>query len=166
MFGKNAKVVAIGSAIGLLNVIVTNINLAGRPVGASTSYPFVAGVVFDLKATEYFAAIQKAGSWEFLFLVGAFVGALAGGVAFGRFRPRCVPPLWAKLKGPSVSRRLGWAFVGGFVLILGARLADGCTSGHILSGGMELAVSSLVFAVFVGLALFIAARAFYAEGEA
>jgi uncharacterized membrane protein YedE/YeeE len=36
--------------------------------------------------------------------------------------------------------------VGGFYLIFGARLAGGCTSGHILSGGMQLALSSLLFA--------------------
>ncbi len=162
MFGKHTKVLLVGSAIGLLNVVVTNVYLAGRPVGASTSYPFVAGVALNLEATEYFAQIRNAGSWEFLFLLGAFVGALAGAVAFGHFKLRLVPPLWAELKGRSATRRLVWSLVGGFLLILGARLADGCTSGHILSGGMELAVSSLVFAGFVGVALLAAARRFYA----
>jgi uncharacterized membrane protein YedE/YeeE len=44
---------------------------------------------------------------------------------------------------------------------LGARLADGCTSGHILSGGMELAISSLVFAILVFISFIITANLFY-----
>jgi uncharacterized membrane protein YedE/YeeE len=84
---------------------------------------------------------------------------------FGHFKFSSVPPLWAKLKGPSAAKRLVWASIGGFLLILGARLADGCTSGHILSGGMELAVSSLVFAVFVMISAVVTARHFYGVSQ-
>jgi uncharacterized protein len=44
------------------------------------------------------------------------------------------------------------AFVGGFVMILGSRLASGCTSGHGLSGFALLAVHSIVAvpAMFAG----------------
>ena len=70
-----------------------------------------------------------------------------------------MPPLWTKLKGPSRVNRLVGAFVGGFLLIVGARMVDGCTSGHILSGGMEVALSSLTFAAFVLIsAVFVACR--------
>jgi len=72
-----------------------------------------------------------------------------------------MPQAWVELKGSSKTKRLLWAFIGGFILIVGARLADGCTSGHILSGGMELAVSSLVFAFFVLSSLLITAQWFY-----
>jgi uncharacterized membrane protein YedE/YeeE len=37
------------------------------------------------------------------------------------------------------------AFIGGVVIIFGARLADGCTSGHGISGVLQLAVSSWTF---------------------
>lgn len=37
-------------------------------------------------------------------------------------------------------------FVGGFILLLGARMADGCTSGHMMSGMMQGSVSGYVFA--------------------
>ena len=33
-------------------------------------------------------------------------------------------------------------------------MAGGCTSGHILSGGMQLSLGSLVFAIFVFAGLF------------
>ena len=39
----------------------------------------------------------------------------------------------------------GSAFVGGVVLLFGARMAGGCTSGHGISGGLQLAVSSWTF---------------------
>ncbi|MDQ7055386.1 MAG: YeeE/YedE thiosulfate transporter family protein [Persephonella sp.] len=41
-----------------------------------------------------------------------------------------------------------FAFLGGFLLIFGARMAGGCTSGLMFSGGMQLAVSSLLFCIF------------------
>jgi len=141
--------------------VVTNVYIADRPIGASTSYPFLAGLIFDLQNSTYFQEINKAGSWELFFLIGAFLGALLGAIVFKHFKVQAVPSLWGELKGSSKNKRLFWAFVGGFILILGARLADGCTSGHILSGGMEMAVSSLVFAFFVLMSLLITAKLFY-----
>ena len=159
------KTFFIGSLIGLLNVIVTNIFIADRPIGASTSYPYLAGLIFDIENTAYFKEISTAGSWELFFLVGAFLGALVGAIIFKHFKVQIIPSLWESLKGPSRIKRLFWAFSGGFVLIMGARLADGCTSGHILSGGMELAVSSLVFAFFVLISLLITAKFFYRSAK-
>jgi hypothetical protein len=43
-----------------------------------------------------------------------------------------------------VAQRLGVAFVGGIILAYGARLAGGCTSGHGISGALQLSVSSWV----------------------
>ena len=37
------------------------------------------------------------------------------------------------------------AFVGGAIIMYGARMAGGCTSGHGISGSLQLAVSSWVF---------------------
>jgi uncharacterized membrane protein YedE/YeeE len=48
-------------------------------------------------------------------------------------------------------------------MIFGARMADGCTSGHILSGGMQLAISSWWFAAFVLAGGTVAARLLYAR---
>ncbi|MEF9958702.1 MAG: YeeE/YedE thiosulfate transporter family protein [Niameybacter sp.] len=43
------------------------------------------------------------------------------------------------------------SFVGGFLILFGARMADGCTSGHMMSGMMQGSVSGYIFAgaVFV-----------------
>jgi hypothetical protein len=42
-------------------------------------------------------------------------------------------------------------------------MAGGCTSGHILSGSMQLSVSSMLFAVFVFAALIITGKIFYKQ---
>ncbi len=41
------------------------------------------------------------------------------------------------------------SFVGGFLLLFGARFAGGCTSGHMMSGMMQSSVSGYVFAIVV-----------------
>lgn len=43
-------------------------------------------------------------------------------------------------------------FIGGFLLLFGARMADGCTSGHMFSGIMQGSVSGYIFAAAVFLA--------------
>jgi len=41
------------------------------------------------------------------------------------------------------------SFIGGFLLLYGARMADGCTSGHMMSGMMQGSISGYVFAISV-----------------
>lgn len=55
------------------------------------------------------------------------------------------------------------SFIGGFLLLYGARMADGCTSGHMMSGIMQGSVSgyifaAAVFAVAIPTAIFIGMR--------
>ncbi len=44
------------------------------------------------------------------------------------------------------------SFIGGFLLLFGARMADGCTSGHMFSGIMQGSISGFIFAAAVFLA--------------
>ncbi|MEK6701441.1 MAG: YeeE/YedE thiosulfate transporter family protein [Planctomycetota bacterium] len=85
---------------------------------------------------------------DFSLVIGAFVAAWLGGT----FRVERVPTVWSERFGPSVAKRYAAAFVGGFILLFGARMAGGCTSGHGISGSLQLAVSSWTFFVsmFVG----------------
>ena len=47
------------------------------------------------------------------------------------------------------SKRFAAAFFGGALMMFGARLAQGCTSGHGISGALQLALSSWIFAVLL-----------------
>ena len=46
-------------------------------------------------------------------------------------------------------RKYALSFIGGFLLLFGARMADGCTSGHMMSGMMQGSISGYVFAISV-----------------
>jgi len=158
---KDRKWFYAGIALALLEVIVFSKFTTDRPVGASTSYPYVADLAAGLTDNNYFQKIQTPGAWEVIFLSGAFLAGLVISLWKRAFRFRLTYENWEKYKGPSSLKRGIWAFAGGFILIFGARMAGGCTSGHILSGGMQLAVSSLVFAVFVFAGLLITGKLFY-----
>ncbi|MEG1977728.1 MAG: YeeE/YedE thiosulfate transporter family protein, partial [Cetobacterium sp.] len=62
-----------------------------------------------------------------------------------------------KLEKDSISRmRL---FIGGVILLYGARMAGGCTSGHMMSGVMQLSLSSIIFTIVLfPIAVFIAKK--------
>ena len=94
-------------------------------------------------------------------VLGIPLGAFLASMAFRRRRLEAVPEPWLSRFGPSWPLRFGAAFVGGFLLLFGARLAGGCTSGHILSGVSQLAVSSLLFAVVAFGTAIVFARALY-----
>jgi uncharacterized membrane protein YedE/YeeE len=161
MNNETKKYLIVGALIGVLNALLATIYLADRPIGASTSYPFLASIIFDLQSSIYYKEIVGAGSWEAYFLLGGFCGALFMTLKNKSFKFELVPNLWGELKGKSKLKRVFFAFIGGFILIFGARLADGCTSGHTLSGSMELAASSLVFTFFVITSLIISSKVFY-----
>jgi uncharacterized membrane protein YedE/YeeE len=150
-----------GIGLAILNAIVFLTIGTNRIIGASTAYPFVADLITGTTQNSYFPKIQGPGQWEVLFLTGAFVSGIVISLFRKEFKITLIHSNWEKYKGKSVSKRIIWSFIGGFILIIGARMAGGCTSGHILSGGMQLAVSSLVFAVFVFGGLLITGKYFY-----
>jgi uncharacterized membrane protein YedE/YeeE len=158
---KDMKWFYAGIGLALLAVVVFSRFTTDRPIGASTSYPYVADLAAGLTGNDYFQNIRTPGAWEVIFLSGAFLAGLAISLWKKTFRFRLVYENWERYKGTSQLKRGVWAFIGGFILIFGARMAGGCTSGHILSGGMQLAVSSLVFAVFVFAGLLITGKLFY-----
>ncbi|MEL7586824.1 MAG: YeeE/YedE thiosulfate transporter family protein [Prolixibacteraceae bacterium] len=158
---KDLKWLVAGTGLAILNVIVFSNAVAGRPIGASTTYPYVAGLMAGLTKNDYFAKIQGPGSWEVLFLAGAFIAALIISLIRRQFKFTLMHTNWLRYKGNSPGKRIFWAFAGGFLLIIGARMAGGCTSGHILSGGMQLALSSLIFGIFVFAAFLTTGKLFY-----
>jgi len=150
-----------GIGLAVLNAIVFLEVLSNRVIGASTAYPYVADVVTGNTVNEYFSKIKGPGKWEVFFLTGAFISGIVISLFRKEFKITLIYSNWEKYKGNSVTKRIIWSFIGGFILIFGARMAGGCTSGHILSGGMQLAVSSLVFAIFVFAGLLLTGKYFY-----
>jgi hypothetical protein len=91
------------------------------------------------------------GWWQVALLVGIFLGALLSATLSGSRRD-APSPVWAAVLG--TDRRWVKAlatFFGGFVMMAGATLASGDLFGHGLFGVAQLAISSVVTAVAIGL---------------
>lgn len=144
----------VGVGIGLLSWFA--FATADHPLGISTAFENTAAlaekaVVPGVEQTNgYFAAKAAEGKWpkigwEWMLVLGVFVGAFLSSRLSGDRSPEAVPALWRWRFGGSVAARLAAAFLAGAVMVFGARLAGGCTSGHGISGNLQLAASSLVF---------------------
>jgi uncharacterized membrane protein YedE/YeeE len=90
--------------------------------------------------------------WGWMLLAGVVVGSFLSAWISGDFRSVMVPELWERRIGSSAFLRWLTAFSGGILLGIGSRWADGCTSGHGISGTLQLVVSSWVAAIcfFIG----------------
>jgi uncharacterized membrane protein YedE/YeeE len=130
-----------------------------KPLGASTGYARVAGMIGKLiapKHTEslkYFKDNKPAVDWEVMLVIGAIVGAFLAAWQGGELTGEWVPAMWAARFGDdSLALRLGAALLGGMLMAFGSRMAGGCTSGHGISGTLQLSVGSWIAVVcfFVG----------------
>lgn len=147
-----------GIIIGLLQIPA--FLLVDTALGASSSYVTMSGFlasVVDPSVTridyvaKYMAAAPK-NWWQVALVGGIAVGAFASMRASGA-RRHAISPIWSRALGTSSpAARYAVAFAAGFLMLFGARLASGCTSGHGLSGMAQLAVSSTiaVAAMFAG----------------
>ena len=137
-----------GVGLALLNVVLFYRYWQNRPLGASSFYPYAGDSFTYFTDNGYFASVTASGNWQLWFLLGALIAGFIYALATKSFKPQLIQSRWIHYRGTSKPRRILWAFIGGVILILGARIADGCTSGHIISGGMQFAVSSYLFAIF------------------
>ena len=157
-----------GILMSVLLLMTFSIFGADRPIGASTYVPYAAGLIFDLDPNEYsyLKKIENSGAWEGIMLLGVLVGGFITSLFLTKtFRFSLIPTGWKKYKNNSVASRLLWSFFAGFIMIIGARLAGGCTSGHFLSGMSQIAISSMIFGVVVMIALVVTGRMFYKVKE-
>lgn len=140
----------VGAGIGILSWIVFSV--VNTPLGISTPISSVASLCAApiagqeaVASNAYWKKFPFKWDYHMLFLVGTFIGSLASVVASRTFRLEAVPTVWAERFGVRAWPRLVAAFMGGVVIMFGARMAGGCTSGHGISGSLQLAVSSWVF---------------------
>lgn len=151
--------------IGLLVVLAIFLH---QIFGESTTYSWLAGRLF-LPSFDYSnVAIHKVG-WEPFSDIGTFLGALLAALFVSRhfqgFRP-VIPPSWRNRFGNGPIKRALGTFGGAFVMMFGARMTDGCTSGHLLSGGVQMAASAWVFAIAVFIGMTATARFVYGNARA
>jgi uncharacterized protein len=139
----------VGALIGLLSMFT--FYFSDKPLGASTAYALGAGLIGQVVARRHTESLHfyaekkepKIG-WEVALVVGIVVGAFLAAWTGGEITARWLPPMWAARFGENVWLRLAVGFVGGGLMAFGARMAGGCTSGHGISGALQLSVGSWI----------------------
>lgn len=155
---------ALVGLLALLSVYATT-QWMGKSnyLGASTTFVRAAGLLEQVvypervAANAYFTKEKVRVDWQFMLIIGIFIGALISSKTDKSFKLESVPPTWEERFGPSTGKRAVSAFLGGIVAMIGARMADGCPSGHGMSGMMQLSASSFVaLAMFFGTGVLVA----------
>lgn len=112
-------------------VLILSVWVTGKFFGASTTFVRSAGMVERLfsaervAAMEYFVKELPQIDWQWMFVIGIFLGSFIAAVTSGSFRLQAVPDMWERRFGPSRAKRAVIAFIGAAVAMFGARLADG-----------------------------------------
>jgi uncharacterized membrane protein YedE/YeeE len=156
-----------GALVGVLAIVsawLTTI-LMGKTLylGASTTFVRAAGMLIGsvdpsyVADNAYYIKEKVIIDWQFMMIVGIFIGAFMSSKMDGSYKLEAVPPEWEARFGGSVAKRAIASILGGIVMMMGARMADGCPSGHGLSGMMQMSVSSYVaLAFFFGFGAIVA----------
>ncbi len=140
----------VGALIGCL---LTGLVVSKHTIGASTAIARVAALIENgvssthVKQTPYFSKLLEDGlifNWSILFLLGLFLGAWTSSKLVQNKSDYKEGTLVSAFGVSKIVRKIT-AFIGGFLLLFGARMANGCTSGHAISGGAQLSITSFVF---------------------
>lgn len=156
----------------LLGLVFFAAVLLVKPIGVSTQFVIFDGILWDAVNPDVVvtsetaksgyaspnAYLNKSGgkyaknvadplNYSFVFVIAMVVGAavsarLRGGVDAAE---RQMPAVWRANFGDAPWKRYVATFLAGFIVLYGARLAGGCTSGHMMSGMMQTAISGYIF---------------------
>ncbi len=146
----------VGIGIGVLSWLT--FLLSNKALGISTAYVRTSGMLEKavrgtrIDRMPYFQKYPPKVDWEWMLVAGVVIGAFLSAATSGDFRWEAVPALWQERMGDNAMVRWLVALIGGIVMSIGARWARGCTSGHGISGTLQLAVSSwlAVICFFIG----------------
>lgn len=144
-----------------------------KPIGVSTQFVIVDGIVWNLFSPDLItesedgkgftstnAYLNKSGgkyasnvnnplNYGLFFVISmVFGGFISGRLSEnkGDRSDKLYPKVWKDRFGTSEKKRYIYAFIAGILVLLGARVAGGCTSGHMMSGMMQTSLSGYLFA--------------------
>lgn len=140
------------AGFGLGLVLLSSFVVMGRGLGASGAFTTVTAAFMHLAFpahaanNAHYANYLGDGTHSPLldWLVFEVLGVMVGGFLSAAFANRLKITVE---KGPRIGTgaRLTLAFAGGFIMMIGAKFALGCTSGQALTGGALLNVGSWAF---------------------
>lgn len=165
---------AVGAGIGLLSWFA--FLTANHPLGITTPFEDAALILGKTLVSHFeslhplYASRIASGqppqiSWEWTLVLGVFLGSSISAYTANDREHNTIPKTWQRRFGSTSIVRFIGSFIGGAIMMLGARLAQGCTTGHIISGNAQLAASSMVFTILFCAVSIITARVIYGTEE-
>ncbi len=161
-----------GSALGIAFLLAV---ILVKPIGVSTQFVILDGIIANVfndtlvvkdesakkgysssnaylnkSGGKYAKSVAKPLNYSFIFVLSMVFGGFLGKVLQGSTsaeKIKQVPEIHHNRFGNSFLARAAITFVGGFIVLWGARLAGGCTSGHMMSGMMQTSISGYLFAL-------------------
>lgn len=141
----------VGAGIGLLETAA--MATAKRPLGITSTFEDMAVLASQAVAKDAMGVkrfVRKRGvrpriDWQWGLVAGVLAGSNVSSMLSGDRRHTAVPRIWRRSLGRSRLLRYAGAMAGGALMMFGARVAEGCSSGHGISGAMQFAASSSMF---------------------
>lgn len=120
---------AAGALLGVVTWFA--VLTSGKSLGVSTTFVKTTGMIENLFSPEYVAALpyflreKPVIDWQWMEVIGILIGAFSAAKLARTYQAGFVPSMWEKRFGPSKLKRWSAAFLGGVLVMFGARLADG-----------------------------------------
>lgn len=163
-----------------------------KPIGVSTQFVILDGILWDSvdssivvensdnksgysssnayldkSGGKYAKSVENPINYSFIFVIAMIIGGfLASKISDTKQTNEelTAPAVWRTNWGDNPAKRYLAAFLGGILVLIGARLAGGCTSGHMMSGMIQTSISGYIFALGVFLVAIPLARTIYKRG--
>lgn len=161
-----------GSALGIAFLLAV---VLVKPIGVSTQFVILDGIIGDTldntlvvedktakkgysssnaylnkSGGKYAKSVAHPLNYSFVFVLSMVFGGLLGKIFQGESsseKVKQIPEVHQRRFGNNPVMRGLITFAGGFIVLFGARLAGGCTSGHMMSGMMQTSISGYLFAL-------------------
>ena len=140
---------AAGLLLGAVQVAAVAVH---KPLGVSTQFVVAGTQVLEKAAPSYVDSHPLISRKKYTnpgygwwLDIGLVLGALGAALAIRRFKVSKAPVWWEFNQGRGTGKRFLAAFGGGFLILFGARMAHGCTSGQFVSGWAQLSLSAVPF---------------------
>jgi len=142
-----------------------------KPIGVSTQFVICDGIAWNIFSSDligkkeaaytstnaylnksdgkYASNVANPFSYGLVFVLSMALGGFISGKLSKKKisdKEKLFPQVWENKFGTSAIKRFSYAFFAGFFVLFGARLAGGCTSGHMMSGMMQTSLSGYLFA--------------------